>query len=687
MQQAYAPLIRQMLADFEAQNFAGAERTALSVLKLNSKDSIALQILGLSLAIQGKASESIEYFQRASLLEPKNSEILNNLVKAQFNTECYEDAVRTYEKLLRLNPDNPYILTDYASCLLKLKHYDKALLQFDKAIKLDPNYYLLWSNLANLYSDLRNYDKALECHEKSLSLNEDFSMGWTHYGNTLFSVGRLEESKLAHEMALSINPNYAEAWLDFSVTLLALNLHIDAYKSYQKAFALKPHHPYLIGSLFAEKLASCVWDDEDPTADQLHSLVLENQPVAIPYVLLLSGADLQLQKQCAIENVKTRFPVVGVWKGKKAIEGDEKIRIGYFSTDFKSHPVGILMKNIIQLHDRDRFEVYGFFLNRPCNDEVEQSLIKEFDHSYNLSSLSDAEAVEMVRSKNIDIAIDLNGHTAYARTNIFASRVASVQVNYLGYAGTLGAEFYDYIVADRVVIPPEHHDFYTEEIAYLPHSFFPVDTTTRIEEFGDVPQKIDEGLPEKGFIFCCFNNAIKFTPQIFSVWMELLKQVPDSVLWLLKPSELAIDNLKAFAISAGVDPNRIIFARFVPGRKMHLSRMRLIDLFLDTPTYNAHATAADALWAGVPVLTLLGQTFAGRVAASMNHALDMECMVTNSIEEYFNLALRIAKNPEELSQLKNKIALNRNNSKLFDSKQYVQDLEGLFTDFLKRSKN
>jgi predicted O-linked N-acetylglucosamine transferase (SPINDLY family) len=686
MQPFYAPLIRQILTEFEAQNFAAAQRTALSILKANPKESIALQILGLSFAMQGKALESIDPLQRASKIEPKNSEILNNLAKAQFSADLFEDAAKTYKKLQELNPNNVYILTDHASCLLKLKQYDKALLLFEKALTIDPNHFLAWSNLANLYSALNNHNKALEYHEKALSLNQGIAIGWTHYGNTLFSLGCLQESKLAHERALAIHPNNVEAMLDYSKTLLALKFHAEAYKIYQQAFLLKPEQPYLIGEIVAGKLDACTWSDEAPSADQLHSLVHQNKPSSSPFRLLQSGASIELQKQCAMEYVRNIHPPQDGFRNRVEEAGNRKIRIGYFSSDFKIHPVGILMQNIVKLHDREKFELFGFFLNQSSNDEVEQALTKAFDHTFNLFSMDDAEAIDLVRKQNIDIAIDLNGHTSGARTNIFASRVAPVQVNYLGYPGTLGADYFNYLIADEVVVPPEHQNFYVEQISNLPNSFFPVDTTISIEELGDIPSRMSEGLPESGFIFGSFNNAYKITPEIFSVWMDLLEQVPDSVLWLSRPSDIAIDNLKAFAVAAGVDPNRIIFARFAPERKMHLSRLRLISLFLDTPKYNAHATAADALWVGVPVLTLMGQTFAGRVAASQNHALGMDCMITNSLDEYFNLALRIAKDPDLLNELKSKIKSNRKTSPLFDSKQYVRDLEALYTDFIKPNK-
>jgi predicted O-linked N-acetylglucosamine transferase (SPINDLY family) len=267
---------------------------------------------------------------------------------------------------------------------------------------------------------------------------------------------------------------------------------------------------------------------------------------------------------------------------------------------------------------------------------------------------------------------------------LFAKRLAPIQINYLGYAGTSGADFYDCLIADQVAIPLEHQVHYTEKIAYLPHSFFPVDTSITPEQFGDLPTRSSQGLPDTGFVFTCFNNSYKINPTIFSIWMDLLKQVPGSVLWLSKASNNAIENLQREAQARGIDPSRLVFATRVPARVDHLSRLRLADLFLDTPNYNAHATAADALWAGVPVLTNLGKTFAGRVAASQVSALGLSELIVHSDEEYSAKALELAQHPEQLKELKERLENNRYQTPLFNTKQYVKDLEGLFYSLIEQ---
>jgi predicted O-linked N-acetylglucosamine transferase (SPINDLY family) len=685
MAQPYAPLLQQMMLEFQSQRLESAERIARSILRINSKDIVALQVQGLCMAMQGRVAESVEPFTRASALDPKNPELLTNLAKAQYGANLFGESAKTYEKLTRLIPNNAQILTDMGTSYAKLKDYDKALSLYDKAIELQPQYYLVWSNRGNLLADLSFSLEAIDNYQKSLELNANYPEAWTNYGNALFDLGRFEEARLAHEKALTLNPNYAEAWSNHGNALLELKSGENAYESYRNAYALKPLHPYLIGQLLSAKLTSCIWDDVDPTVSQMLSLLADNNAVTIPFALLQTPASLELQKRCAQIFVADRYPGIDSQQiEKRSRTPDDIIRIGYFSSDFKNHPVGILMQNLIHFHDRSKFEVLGFFLNPKSNDEVESGLISSFDSTFELFALNDTSAKNLILEQELDIAIDLNGHTAGARTGLFSKKIAPLQVNYLGYAGTSGSDFYDYLIADEVSIPESDQDFFTEKIARLPHSFFPVDTSISIAALGDLPTRESQGLPAAGFIFSCFNNSYKINPDIFDLWMRLLKQVPDSVLWLSKTSEKAMKNLQNEAIARGVDARRLVFATRVPARKDHLSRLRLADLFLDTPNYNAHATAADALWAGVPVLTQLGQTFAGRIAASQVSSLGMPELIVNTPEEYYAKALELATQPQLIKDLRMKHEANRLTAPLFNTKEYVRDLEKLYTDFLEQ---
>ncbi len=688
MAQPYAILVQQMLLDFQTQRIESAERMAQAILRINPKDLAALQVQGLAMAMGNRNAQAVIPLSKAAQLDPKNRELLANLAKAQHGASLFTEAIQSLEKLNRLTPKNPQILTDMGTAYAKLKQYDKASTCYERALELEPTYFLAWSNRGNLLTELSFASEAVASYEKALQLNPNYPETWTNCGNAFFDLGRFEDALMAHERALALDPNYGEAWSNRGNALLELKRGEEAYESYQKAFSLKPAHPYLVGQFLAAKLTSCIWDDDHPTVAHMLDLVANHQVACLPFTLLQTPASLELQKHSAKIFIADRYLAIN----SKIIpfeknSSNEKIRIGYFSSDFKDHPVGILVENLIRLHDHHRFEVYGFFLNQKSGDAVEGRLVDLFDKTFNLFGLNDPAAQELIVEQKLDIAIDLNGHTAGARTGLFARKIAPIQVNYLGYAGTSGADFYDYLIADAVAIPSEHHIHYTEKIAYLPHSFFPVDTSIAPEQFGDLPTRSSQGLPDTGFIFACFNNAYKINPPIFSIWMDLLKQVPGSVLWLSKASSKAMKNLQREAQARGVDSSRLVFATRVPARVDHLSRLRLADLFLDTPNYNAHATAADALWAGVPVLTILGHTFAGRVAASQISALGLPELIVHSAEEYTAKALELAQHPEQLTQLKERLEKNRYQTPLFNTKQYVKDLEGLYESLLKEGSN
>lgn len=679
MVQTYAPLLQHMLLEFQNQRNESAERVAESILRINPKDVIALQVLGLTLAMRGRFLESVGPLSRAALLDTKNPEAFSNLARAQYSAGLFQDAIATFEKLRKLSPNNPQILVDKGTAHAKLRQHDLAIVCYEKAIQLKPDYFLAWSNRGNLFSELGFPLKAIESYKTALGLNPDYPETWTNYGNALYDLGQYEDARSAHEKALSLHPGYGEAWSNLGNTFLELKRGEDALISYQKAYEFLPTHPFLLGQLIDAYGNACDWNAREQLIPIALDAISKNKPASAPFILLQTNASLEMQNATAKIYIKERFPHIDISVPKfRPREVGSKIRIGYFSSDFKEHPVGILIENLLRLHDRSNFEVFGFFLNKKTGDATEKLLTQLFDKSFDLFGINDSDAHQLTLDNELDIAIDLNGHTAGARTGLFSRVLAPIQVCYLGYAGSTGADFYQYLIADQVVIPPEHKPFYSEKVAYLPNSFFPADTLVDLDNFGNLPTRSSQGLPESGFVFSCFNNAYKITPEIFDVWMSLLKAVPESVLWLSKTSDVAIQNLKKEALARGVEPSRLVFATREPTRAGHLSRLRLADLFLDTISFNAHTTAADALWAGVPVLTMKGNTFASRVAASLLNALDMNELITHSLEEYYKVALEIAVYPEIASSIRVKQAQNRYTKSLFNTEQYVKDLESLY---------
>lgn len=687
MNQAHSSMTQQMLQAFQGQHLDSAERLAKMILKAKPKDLVALQVHGLSLAMQGRLVEAIVPLYMASQQDQKNPELLSNLAKAQHGAEKYADAIQTYKKLDCLIPNNAQILTDMGTALAKSKFYDEAGALFNRAIEIQPDYFLAWSNRGNLLADLRFSEDAVVNYQKALELSPEYAEAWTNYGNALFSLSKYEDAKSAHEEALRINPGFGEAWLNYGNTLLELKKSEESFEAYDKAFRIKPNIPYLMGQFFAAKATLCIWEDS-PSEQALLDLVARGELPTIPFNLLQTKSDLALQKICAKNFSEDKFPKFDISTiGRSQKTPANKIRIGYFSSDFRDHPVGILIKSLLKMHDREQFEIFGFFLNPSCGDEIEQLLVASFDGVIDLHGMSDQAAVNLIISNCLDIAIDLNGHTSGARTALFARKLAPIQISYLGYAGTSGTNFYDALVADKVAIPEEHQMYYSEPIAYLPNSFFPVDTSITVESFGHLPTRASQGLPDVGFVFACFNNAYKIRPPIFDVWMRLLRDLPGSVLWLSKPSAKAQFNLQQEAERRGVDSSRLIFATRTPGRLEHLSRLRLADLFLDTPNYNAHATTADALWAGLPVITQIGHTFAGRVAASQITALGLNELIANSEDEYIAKALEFATNPSALKAVRQRLEDNRAHFPLFDTKRYAKDLETLYLGLLNKANS
>jgi predicted O-linked N-acetylglucosamine transferase (SPINDLY family) len=361
----------------------------------------------------------------------------------------------------------------------------------------------------------------------------------------------------------------------------------------------------------------------------------------------------------------------------------DKIRIGYFSADFRQHPVAFLTAELFAQHNRQRFEIIAFSLASE-QDDITTRLKPHFDQFLDVSTLTDSDIAQLARDKHIDLAVDLGGHTADNRPGIFAQRAAPVQINYLGYAGTLGATYMDYLLADDIVIPPDQRQHYVEKIAYLPNSFFVNDSGRTVAD--KMFSRAELGLPEQGFVFCCFNNTVKLNPECFTSWMRILQQVPDSVLWLSAADPQAEQNLKNYAADKGIDPVRILFAQRLPAMADHLARLKQADLFLDTLPYNAHTTASDALWVGLPVLTCMGNAFAGRVAASLLTAIALPELICNDRKAYEASAIELAHNPAKLATIKQKLAKNRLTTPLFNTRQWTTDVESLYEKMLDRHK-
>jgi predicted O-linked N-acetylglucosamine transferase (SPINDLY family) len=464
------------------------------------------------------------------------------------------------------------------------------------------------------------------------------------------------------------------------MALLDRKHYRDAVASFDHALAVRPGYRHLRGMRLHTLMHICAWDDFSAALAQVEAKMGEGEAASAPFAMLALSQSAPLQKLAAQRWAEEKFPRRVAYAPMPGSPATDKIRIGYFSADFREHPVSWLMAELFERHDRSRFEVYGFSFGPNDGSPMRSRLAAGFDHFVEVRHLSDSDIAQRSRELGIDIAIDLGGYTEGSRAGIFASRAAPVQVSYIGYLGTMGAPCIDYLLADETLVPPADRQHYTEKIAYLPW-YQANDTQRRIAD--KTFTRAELGLPAQGVVFCCFNNNYKITPHTFDGWMRILKRVAGSVLLLYADNPEAATNLKAAARLRGVDDTRLIFGGFLP-RADYLARYRAADLFLDTQPYNAGTTASDALWAGLPVLTRLGTTFAGRMAASVLQAAGLPQMITTSQQAYEDLAVALATDPHKLGIIRQQLAANRATMPLFDIATFTRHVEALYRQMHER---
>jgi protein O-GlcNAc transferase len=575
---------------------------------------------------------------------------------------------------------NAETLKNQALSLIQNQKYIDALDLLDKAILLQPHFPEAWYHQSFCFRALKNFEQATAALKKLLESHPNLDIGWNALGLIHYETQQLPLALLCFEKAAQLNASNIESWINKSKVLLDQKEYQDAINALHQAYSIDPNYKYLLGTLIFAKLSNCDWGSLIALEAHLIENFTEECHVASPFEILSLNTSADFQKRVAQSWATQQFSQIQrvIIQPKRR----DKIRIGYFSSDLRSHPVGNLMNKMLPNHNRSKYEVYGFFLNPETNDEIECSIKKVLDKSFCLDQLSDEKAHRLALEQDLDIAIDLNGYTKGGRMSLFAHGVASIHVNYLGYPATCGSKFHDFIIADRFLIPEDEQSNYSEKVAYLPNCFFPAQAAPSYIYESSIPSRASQNLPENCFIFACFNNAYKIHPSIFAAWLNLLREVQNSVLWLSIGQQNIQKNLINIAELAGVDPARIIFAKREDKWADHLNRLRLIDLFLDTPYYNAHSTAADALSVGVPVLTISGNTFPSRVAGSQLHTLGLSNLIAKDIEEYQYIASEMARKSQLLVKAKRNLDSKISGTLLFDSKKYMQDLEDVLSKML-----
>ncbi|QWE12813.1 glycosyltransferase family 41 protein [Polynucleobacter sp. AP-Titi-500A-B4] len=636
---------------------------------------LAWKNMGFLLSELKQHEQAINAYSQALKLDSNDADIHFAKGNALSELGRSDEALSSLYRAIQLNPNHGKAHSICGIILSRQGLIEEALCSYQAALTVEPQDFQTWSNLGVTLHANNKPDEALVAYDKAVSINPQYAEAWSNKGIALNDLKRHEEALVAYDKAISINSKYAEAWSNKGITLNDLKRHEEALVTYDKATSIHENIDYLLGTRLHTQMQIADWVGLDQRLAILKEKLEQSLNVAPPFPLLSLIESPKLQQQAARSWIKKKAPVNSSLGPISRELKRGKIRLGYFSADFRIHPVALLMAGVFEHHDRSQFEVFGFSYGPKTNDEIRARLEKGFDQFIEVHDQTDQEVAKLARAHGIDIAIDLTGLTRFSRQGIFAHRAAPIQVNYLGYPGTSGAGYFDYCIADSTLIPEDEAQYYEEKIVYLPHTYQANDDKRAVSS--KVFTREECGLPQDAFVFCCFNNNYKITPTIFAIWMNILQRVEKSVLWLFQDNPMAAKNLLSEAVKCGIPSDRIIFAKHMSPAD-HLARHRLADLFLDTLPYNAHTTASDALWSDLPIITVLGNAFPGRVAASLLKAIGLPELITQNPKEYEELAVSLATNPAALQQIKQKLIANKAKEPLFNTGLFTQNLEKVY---------
>jgi predicted O-linked N-acetylglucosamine transferase (SPINDLY family) len=630
---------------------------------------------------QGQLGQAEAIYQQLIEIDPRNADALHLLGMIAYQTGHHQRAVDMIDQAIELRPDCADAYSNRGLVLQELKQFDAALSSYDKAIELRSDYAETYSNRGNALQELKQLDAALASYDKAIELRPDYAEAYSNRGLALQELKQFDAALANYDKAIELKSDYAVAYYNRGVTLQKLKQLDAALVNYDKAIELKPDYDYLFGNRLHLKMHLCDWQEFERNVSELSLKIQGNFKASTCFPLIALPIGLADQRKSAeICNTDQNPPMSSLGPIIKR-STQLKIRLGYYSADFHNHATTYLMAELFERHDTEKFELIAFSYGPNNNDEMQVRVSQAFDQFINVAAMSDKAIAQLSRELGIDIAIDLKGLTHENRLGIFSFKAASIQVSYLGYPGTLGVDYIDYLIADKTLIPAQSQQHYSEKIVYLPNSYQVNDRQRVIAPTQFTKQEL--GLPQEAFVFCCFNNNYKITPDVFDSWVRILKAVDASVLWLFEDNPTASMNLHKEAALRGLDPTRLVFAKRMDMPE-HLARHRFADLFLDTLPYNAHTTASDALWVGLPVLTCIGESLASRVAASLLNAIELPELVTETLIDYEALAIELATNPAKLKDIKNKLERNRLTTPLFDTTVFTKNIEAAYTKMYER---
>ena len=660
------------IISYQTGNYTLSAELINKAVRINSNNAEAYNNLGLAFTRINKFDSALESFNQAIKINSNFFEAYNNRGLIFIRLERFKDALESFIKAGEINPNYAEAYYNHGNLLFEIKKFDESLFSYNKAIKINPNYTEAYNNLGLAFTRINKFDSALESFNQAIKINSNFFEAYNNRGLIFLKLERFKDALDSFDKVVQINPNFAEAYKNKGLIFAELKNYNEAFDNFTQAYKINPNLDRLLGSLIFSKHCISEWKSFDEDLKDLSDKILKKYKCCSPFHSLRFFDSPELQKITAETYVKEKYSdkndLIPITKKKL----NEKIRIGYYSADFRNHAASYLLANLFELHDKSKFELIAFYFGPEKKDEMYNRVSAAFDHFINVKSKSDDEIVKLSREFKIDIAIDLMTFTQHHRFGIFTKRCAPIQVGYLAYPGTSGASCVDYIIADKTLIPEKNQKYYTEKIIYLPDTYQVNDSKKKISDKIFTRQELN--LPKDSFVFCCFNHSSKINPGIFNIWMNLLKSINNSVLWLVPQNEITAKNLKKEATIRNVNPDRIKFAQNIKMPE-HLARHKAADLFVDTFPYNAHTTASDALWTGLPVLTLMGESFTSRVGGSLLNAIDLPELITHTKKDYQDKAIELASNKSFLNEIRNKLNKNRLTKPLFNTKLFTKNLE------------
>ncbi len=720
--------IPQILASALELHQTGHQQSAeikyRELLAIQPEHAQALHLLGLLLCDLGQHDEALESIQHALSLDQQSALYHAGLGFVQHASGDFQQASISCARSIDINPDYAHGYFNLGNALVELHRVDEAIDAYQNAIRFKSDLQQAYVHLSLCYKDncykksqktvlwIDHLAKALAIFPDNIALRKDYASAYLHIGDykkaikllksaiklapqdadlrndigiAYSEINAVDKAKHAFKEAIRLNPHSFQAYTNLAGILQDQQKRLDAIGMYRKALEIKPDSAETLIQLQHQKNRVCLWGETDDICNNALEKIAQSPQAVSAFAFFSLGSTAQQQWLCAKKNAAKlstglepfhhTIPSPRPSPRPSPSDHKAKIKLGYISEDFRQHPVANLVVELFEKCDRELFEVFAYSYSRNDNSAIRQRIIKAVDHFVDIKPYSHQQAAQCIYDDGIDILIDLGGYTGNSRPAILALKPAPIQVNYLGFPGTMGARFMDYILVDSFIVPAYQQPCFSEQLVHLPHCYMPHDSKSPVPNYSANKNKLSRshfGLPEEGFVFCSFSNSYKITATLFDIWMELLRDVPDSVLWLAQTSAYCAKNLNKEAETRGIEVKRLIYAPRLDSYKEHLIRYRIADLVLDTFPFNGHATTSDVLWAGCPLVTCVGETFNSRVAGSLLQAMDMAELATYSLQEYQQLALRLAHNPQQLANIRQQIESNRLTSPLFDGENFRQ---------------